>query len=118
LFSSMAWYLRDTVGVGVIDLIPIALAPFVLGAIFPILARWLSVRGATWVATLVLAVARLINQISTDPAIDLWSAGVATVAFVGLLPLLLSLGRSALVGGVLLGIAIDSAIKGMGLSLD
>ncbi len=118
LFASMAWYLRDTVGVGVIDLIPIALAPFVLGAIFPIISRWMSVGGAIWVATLVLVTARTINQIADDPVIDLWAAGIATVAFVGLLPLLLSMGRSALVGGVLLGLAIDSAIRGMGLSLD
>lgn len=118
LFSSMAWYLRDTVGIGVIDLIPIALAPFILGALFPMLSRWLSVGGAIWVATLVLVMARVTNQIARDPSVELVSAGVATLAFVGLLPLLLSMGRSALVGGVLLGLAIDSALKGMGLSLD
>jgi endonuclease/exonuclease/phosphatase family metal-dependent hydrolase len=118
LFASMAWYLRDTVGVGVLDLIPIALAPFVLGALLPIASRFLSVRGATWIALWVLVAARVTNQISHDPNIELWASAVATTAFVSLLPMLLSMGRSALVGGVLLGIAIDSAIKGMGLSLD
>lgn len=118
LFGSMAWYLRDTVGIGVIDLIPIALAPFLLGAIFPILSRWLTVRGAIWSGVWVLVVARTYNQISTDPAVDFWTSALAVMAFVGLLPLLLSLGRSTLVGGVLLGLAIDSAIRGSGLSLD
>lgn len=118
LFASLAWYLRDTVGVGVLDLIPIALAPFVLGAVLPIVSRFLTIRGATWVALVGLVVARLVNQISHDPNIELWASAVATAAFVSLLPLMLSMGRSTLVGGVLLGIALDSAIKGMGLSLD
>ena len=118
LFGSMAWYLRDTVGIGVIDLIPIALAPFVLGAIFPILSRWLTVRGAIWAGVWVLVLARSYNQIATDPAVDFWTSALAVMAFVGLLPLLLSMGRSTLVGGVLLGLAVDSAIRGMGLSLD
>ncbi len=118
LFGSMAWYLRDTVGIGVIDLIPIALAPFVLGALFPLMSKPLSVRGAMWLTLLVLVVARTVNQTSVDPAVELWASGVATAAFVGLLPLLLSIGRSTLVGGVLLGLALDSAIKGMGLSRD
>ncbi len=118
LFASLAWYLRDTVGVGVLDLIPLALAPFVLGAILPILSKLLTVRGAIWVGLIILVVARVGNQISTDPNLDLWTSGIATFAFVGILPLLLSMGRSTLVGGVLLGIALDSAIKGMGLSFD
>jgi len=118
LFGSITWYLRDTVGIGVIDLIPIALAPFFFGAIFPILSKWMSVRGALWSGVWLLIFARTILQISGDPAIDFWMASAATAAFVGLLPLMLSVGRSALVGGVLLGLAIDGAIKGMGLSLD
>jgi endonuclease/exonuclease/phosphatase family metal-dependent hydrolase len=69
-------------------------------------------------STSLLVVARLVNQIATDPAADFWSSSVATMTFVGLLPLLFGLGRSALVGGVLLGLAIDSGIRGLGLSLD
>lgn len=118
LFGSIAWYLRDTVGIPTLDLVPIALAPFVLGAIIPILVRWLSVRGAIGLGAWLLVVARIVNQVIDAPRIDFFAAAVATAAFVGLLPLLLSMGRSALVGGLLLGIALDSAIKGMGLSLD
>lgn len=118
LFASITWYLRDTLHIGTIDLIPIALAPFILGAVFPIASRLLGARGALWSAVWMLALARTFNQIAADPAIDFWMAAAGTMAFVGALPLLLGFGREALVGGVLLGLAIDSAIKGMSLSLD
>lgn len=118
LFGSMAWYLRDTVGIGVIDLIPIAIAPFVLGLVFPMFSRWLTVRGATWLAVLLLVAGRVVNQVSGSPLIDFWSAAIATWAFVGVLPLVLSMGRAALTGGVLLGLAIDSAIRGIANGLD
>lgn len=118
LFGSLSWYLRDTLGIGVLDLIPIAFAPFLLASLIPILARWFGSRPMLAAATSLLVVARLANQISTDPAADFWSSSVATMAFVGLLPLVFGLGRSALVGGMLLGLAIDSGIRGLGLSLD
>lgn len=118
LFGSITWYLRDTVGIGTLDLIPIAIAPFVLGALIPLAGRWTGPRRATWLGLWILVVARMANQVLTDPALDLWTSAVGTAAFVGLLPLVLSMGRSALVGGVLLGLAIDSAIRGMSLSLD
>ena len=104
LFGSLTWYLRDTVGVGVLDLIPIALGPFLAGALLPILTRRLGVNPALWGGASLLAVARVINQVSSSPAVDLWAALVAVAAFVGLPPLLHAMGRPALVGGVLLGI--------------
>lgn len=117
-FGSLTWYVRDTLGFGVTDLIPLALAPFAVGILLPGFSRWLTIRGALWVGSLVLVGARFVNQVSGDPAVEMWSSGVAIAGFVGLLSLLLSLGRSALVGGLFLGLAVDSAIKGMGLSLD
>lgn len=118
LFASLTWYLRDTLGIGVLNLVPISLAPFVLAALLPIVARWLGPRRALWVGVGLLILARLVNQISTDPGIDFWMAAVGTLAFVGLLPIIFNFGRVGLVGGLLLGIAVDSAIKGLGLSLD
>jgi endonuclease/exonuclease/phosphatase family metal-dependent hydrolase len=117
-FGSLTWYVRDTLGFGVTDLIPLALVPFAAGILLPGLSRWLTVRGALWIGSLILVGARFVNQVSSDPAVEMWSSGLAIVGFVGLLPLLLSVGRSALVGGLFLGLAVDSAIKGMGLSLD
>jgi endonuclease/exonuclease/phosphatase family metal-dependent hydrolase len=118
LFGSITWYLRDTLGIATLDLVPIALAPFLLGAIIPLLGRWLSVRGALGLGLWLLVVGRIVNQVIDSPSIDFFAAAIATMAFVGLLPLMMSMGRSAMVGGLLLGIALDSAIKGMGLSLD
>ena len=118
LIASITWYLRDTIGIGTLDLIPIALAPFVAGAILPILSRWVGVRGALTGAVWLLALARVLNQVFSDPALEFWMAAAGTMAFVGAVPLLLSLGRETLVGGLLLGIALDSAIKGLSLSLD
>jgi endonuclease/exonuclease/phosphatase family metal-dependent hydrolase len=118
LFASITWYLRDTIGIATLDLIPIALAPFVVAAVLPILSRFIGVRMGLWSGVIVLAAARTLNQLVDEPAVDFWAAAVATSAFVGLLPLLLSVGRATLVGGVLLGLAIDTSIKGLGLSLD
>lgn len=117
-FGSIAWYIRDTLGVSVIDLIPFAIVPVVAGLLLPLLSRWLTVRGALWAGVLVLIVSRILNQASSDPGIEHWSSAVAVAAFTGLLPLMLSIDRSTLVGGLVMGLAIDSAIKGMGLSLD
>ena len=118
LFGSLSWYLRDTLGIGVLDLIPIAFAPFLLAGLVPLLVKWIPYRRVLISAALLLVVARLVNQIAADPLVDFWVSSVATLAFVGLLPLLFGLGRSAMVGGLLIGLAIDSAIKGLGLSLD
>jgi endonuclease/exonuclease/phosphatase family metal-dependent hydrolase len=118
LFGSLSWYLRDTLGIGVLDLIPIAFAPFLLAGLIPLLVKWIPFQPVLLSATLLLVVARLVNQVATDPMVDFWASSVATLAFVGLLPLLFGLGRTAMVGGVLVGLAIDSAIKGLGLSLD
>ncbi len=118
LFGSLSWYLRDTLGIGVLDLIPIAFAPFLLAGLIPLLVKWIPLQRVVLSATFLLVAARVVNQMAADPMVDFWASSVATLAFVGLLPLLFGLGRSAMVGGVLLGIAIDSAIKGLGLSLD
>jgi endonuclease/exonuclease/phosphatase family metal-dependent hydrolase len=117
-FGSLGWYQRDTLGVGAIDLIPVALVPFLAGLVLPVLSRWLTLRLSLGLGALVLAAARIAIQVVEDPAIDHWTSGVAVAALVGLLPLLLSLGREVLVGGVLVGITLDSAIKGLGSTLD
>ena len=117
-FGSLGWYQRDTLGIGAIDLIPIALAPLIAGILLPILSRWISLRYSLMLGVVVLAGARIANQAIHDPAVDHWTSGVALAALVGLLPLLLSLGREMLVTGVLAGIILDAAIKGLGSTLD
>lgn len=118
LFASTAWYLRDTVGIGTLTLIPIALAPFLLGPLILVLGPKIGVRGSLLTSLWLLAVARVGLQLFEDPAIDFSMAALGTMAFVGILPGLLSMGREGLVGGVLLGLAVDSSIKGLSQSLD
>ncbi|HSM45859.1 MAG TPA: hypothetical protein VK969_12660, partial [Acidimicrobiia bacterium] len=116
--GSLGWYQRDTLGIGAIDLIPIAVAPFLAGIVLAVLSRWLSLRYSLMLGVVVLAGGRIANQVAADPAVDHLTSGVAVAALVGLLPLLLSLGREVLVTGVLVGITLDSAIKGLGSTLD
>jgi hypothetical protein len=116
--ASIAWWLRDTVGVGTIDLIPVTLAPFLAAALFPLLGRLLGAARGLAVAVGVLAVARLVVQLADDPAVLFGAAAVGTAAFVGLLPLFLSLGRMVLVAGFFLGLTLDATVKGLGGSLD
>ncbi|MFP4073407.1 MAG: endonuclease/exonuclease/phosphatase family protein [Actinomycetota bacterium] len=116
--GSLGWYQRDTLGIGALDLIPIALAPLVAGLLLPVLSRWVSLRYSLLLGVVVLAGARIANQAIHDPAVDHWTSGIAVAALVGLLPLLLSLGREMLVTGVLAGITLDAAIKGLGSTLD
>jgi endonuclease/exonuclease/phosphatase family metal-dependent hydrolase len=117
-FGSLGWYQRDTLGVGALDLIPIALLPFVAGIVLPVLSRWISLRYSLLLGVVVLAGARVANQLIADPALDHWTSGIAVAAFVGLLPLLLSLGREVMVSGVIVGITLDAAIKSLGSTLD
>jgi endonuclease/exonuclease/phosphatase family metal-dependent hydrolase len=117
-FGSLGWYQRDTLGVGALDLIPFALAPFLAGLLLPVLSRWLTLRYSLGLGVVVLGAARIANQVASHPGVDHWTSAVALGALVGLLPLLLSLGREVLVAGVLVGITLDSAIKGLGSSLD
>lgn len=117
-FASLGWYQRDTLATPTLDLIPLALAPFLVGALLPIFSRFLTLRASLWSGSLVLVAARIVNQLVVDAAVDHWASAVGVAAFVGILAVVAGLGRGALVGGVLLGITIDTAIKGLGSSLD
>ncbi len=118
LFASITWYLRDTRGVGTLELIPFAVAPFVAGFFLPVATRRIGLRRGLYVGGGLLAAAALAMQMSGDPGVLFWAAAIATAAFVGLLPLFLATGRGVLVEGMLVGIALDSLLKGLGGSLD
>lgn len=117
-FGSLGWYLRDTVGIGALDLIPLALIPLVAAVVVPILARVAGIPFGLWVGASALVVGRLATQVWSEPAVTHWTSGLAVAAFVGLLPLLLSLGREVVVGGILIGVTLDTAIKALGSTLD
>lgn len=118
LFASITWYLRDTVGVGTLDLIPYAVAPFLVGFLVPAATRRIGLRYGLIGGGGLLVVAALVMKVAASPSVLFWGAAVATAAFVGLLPLFLASGRSVFVEGLLVGIALDSLLKGLGGSLD
>ncbi len=118
LFPSIGWYLRDTVKISVTGLIPYALGPFLLGFVVLLLLKWLKPSQALLIAGIGLLAARLIEQISREPGIDLWAAMAGAMFFLWMLPLLLSLGRMSFVYGVLLGLSADTALKGITYTLD
>src|SRR5690606_2236493 len=117
-FGSLGWYQRDTLGVGALDLIPLALAPFLAGLSIPLASRVLSLSTTLRSGLVLLVAARLVVQFSGDPAVDHLASAGGVAAFVGLLALLAGTARSVLVGGILAGITLDAAFKAVGSSLD
>ncbi|CAN5825106.1 hypothetical protein BH23ACT5_BH23ACT5_01230 [soil metagenome] len=116
--ASLGWYQRDTLGVGALDLIPVAVVPFSLGILLPVLSWVMSLRACLWLGVSIVVGARLVTQVVIEPAADHWASGVGVAAFFGSLMVLVGLGRSVMVAGVLLGVTLDSAIKAQGASLD
>ncbi len=94
LFPTVGWYLRDTVKVSVTGLIPYALGPFLLGFVVLLLLKLLPAHIVLLIAGGGLLIARLVEQLSRGPNIDLWAAILGTMFFVWLMPMLLGLGRT------------------------
>ncbi|MEX0787949.1 MAG: endonuclease/exonuclease/phosphatase family protein [Anaerolineales bacterium] len=125
-FPSLAWYLRDTVGIGSVTLGLYALAAFAVTFAAAGLRRLLGARASLWLAAGGLALVRLIEQVSTQPAADLWLSLVGTALFGVFFPLWLGQLRSVagpaaaprLVFGLWLGLALDSGIRGFAGTLD
>jgi endonuclease/exonuclease/phosphatase family metal-dependent hydrolase len=114
----IGWYLRDTVSLDVVTLGLIALAPFLLGFLAPAIARIVNLRGLWWIAGAGLFGARLAAQLSPGPGFSLWAAQIGLLCFLWFLPVLLGRGREPFVNGLMLGLALDTALKGVAGTLD
>ena len=125
-FPSLAWYLRDTVGLGSMTLGLYALGAFSITFLAPALRIALGPRGALWLAAAGLGLLHLIEQVSAQPAADLWLSLAGTALFGVFLPIWLGHLREVagpaaaprLAFGLWLGLALDSAIHGAGGTLD
>ena len=123
---SLAWYLRDTLGVGSALLGACAFGTFLLGFIAAPLRRALGPTVTLRFSLGGLAVVRLAEQVVHDPAADLGLSLLGTVLFLIALPALVAHLRASdaptaairLAGGLALGLALDTAIKGFGGTLD
>jgi len=116
----LAWYLKDTVGIGTLSLIPYAFGTFFLGFLAPLLLRIFGDRIALWITAGGLGLIRFVEQISRDPALDFWLA----IAGIGLFLNFISLYIGHIRGqdgspsqnctyGLILGFAFDTAVRGL-----
>lgn len=114
----IGWYLRDTVGVPVLGLLPYALGPFVAVFAAPLLIRLLRPRGALLVAGVGLAAARLLEQFNASPEIKLWAGLAGITLFLWLLAITATRTRQATVLGIVLGLSFDTALRGVTGTID
>ena len=125
-FPSLAWYLRDTVGIGSITLGGIAFATFFVGFLAPLVRRAFGSRGALWFAGGGLAGLRVLEQFSSDPALDLYLSLASTALFLIFLSAFIGQARAAdgpagsyrVAAGLVLGLSLDTLIKGGAGTLD
>ncbi len=125
-FPSLGWYLRDVVGVPPTGLAIYAIGAFLIAFLAAAVRRAFSPITALRLTVVGVCLLRVAEQISVDPGIDLWISAAGTAAFLLFLPIFLSHVR-ALRGtwagplwsyGLILGLALDSAIKGLSGTLD
>ncbi|MCH7662805.1 MAG: endonuclease/exonuclease/phosphatase family protein [Chloroflexi bacterium] len=117
LMPSLAVYLRDTVGVGSLDLAPIAVGIFSLSFLAGILWRYAGPRTALWISAGGVAIVRVLEQISTSPNLDFYLSSLGVVLFLMYIPKGLALTRDEGAAGssrfgvaFMLGLAFDTAI--------
>ncbi len=119
LFANLVFYLRESVGASPYVPGVYALLLFLAAFLALPLARLLGVRGSLAAAAGGLGAARLAEQLAPWPAADLALTTVGVLAFLWFVPVYSTVLRSrypsggqALAMGLLLGIAIDTAVKG------
>jgi endonuclease/exonuclease/phosphatase family metal-dependent hydrolase len=125
LFPSLVWYLGDTVKVAYVMLAPFAIGIFVASFLAALFRRALGSRVALLATVGGLGLARLVEQVSEIPALDLALAAMGTVLFTFFFPIYLAHTRAQ--GGdatrqfglgFLLGVTFDTTIHGAFGTLD
>lgn len=126
LFPSIAVYVRDSLELGVMMLAVYAFIPFLIGFLAAILRRLTGPRLALWLTVGGVALVRLVEQVVVSPKVDLWLSIFGTALFVLFLPIFV--GHAYAEGkntaaprlglGLLLGLALDSTIRGLAGTLD
>lgn len=123
----LVWHLGDVRGTPSLTLAGYAFGAFVFVFLAALLRRVAGPELALWLAGAGLVVVRVVEQQVPRPSSDLWLSLAGTALFVLFLPLLVGQVRAhdGRVGGgprlgfgLLLGLAVDSAIKGAAGTLD
>ncbi|MDH3944218.1 MAG: endonuclease/exonuclease/phosphatase family protein [Anaerolineae bacterium] len=117
LLASFSGYLRDSVGMGSLDLAPVAIGIFAISFLAGIIWRYLGAGASLWLTAGGVALLRAAEQISISPAADLYLSAVGSVMFMMYIPVGIALVRTKASSGsahfglaFLLGIATDTAI--------
>jgi len=124
LFSSLVGYLRDAQGLEALSLAPIALGVFATSFLAGLLWRTAGARRAIWITAGGVGLARLAEQISSSPSLDLVLSTTGVALFLLFIPNALGVARRKSAGArrlgfaFLLGVATDTAIQVMGRTLD
>lgn len=122
---SLAWYLRDTVGLSSVSLAPYAFGTFLVAFLAAPLRRLAGSRNAVRLTAIGVAALRAAEQLSADPAVDLWLSVGGMALFVVFIPLYLGHLRPQGVAaverwtfGIPLGLATDIGLHGAAGTLD
>jgi len=125
LIPSLVLYLYSTLHVNVWVVVVMGYGTFALAFMAPLLVRLFTPRGALGMAGAGLMLCRVVEQISTVPAVDVGAAIGGTACFLWLLPLLFGRARAdgdegvqAFILGFLLGLSLDTALRGLTGTLD
>lgn len=118
LVPTIGWYLRDVRQLGTIELIPYALVPFLVAFFAPLVHRLAGHRMTLTLTAATVLVARILEQVITDAAADLWIAAVGVAGFALAMPALVGMGAGAFSLGVTAGLTLDTALRGATRTLD
>ena len=86
LFSGLVGYLRDAQGLEALSLAPIALGVFATSFLAGLLRRTAGARRAIWITAGGVGLARLAEQISSSPALDLVLSATGVALFLLFIP--------------------------------
>jgi endonuclease/exonuclease/phosphatase family metal-dependent hydrolase len=112
---SIGWYLGDSIDLSTYQMLPYAVAPFALSLLAPLLARFIGPGRLLVASGIGLAVVRVAEQVSVEPAVDLWLSLTGLVCFFWFVA---SVPARYLALGLLLGLGADTALKGLTGTLD
>lgn len=130
LFSSLVGYLRDAQNIEALNLAPVALGIFAVSFLAGPLRRVAGARLAIWITAGGVGAVRLIEQVSSSPALDLVLSAAGVMLFLLFVPNVLGIARTTpslsrgndgtirLGFAFVLGVAADAAIQIAARTLD
>jgi len=124
-YGTLVYYLRDSQGMSAISLAPIALGVFALSFLAAPLWRIAGIKTALVITAGGVALIRIVEQLVTEPAVDLVLVSIGIILFAWLIPIALGAERAKGASGtanfgygLLLGLVFDTALFASVRTLD